>query len=54
MTGGTLPNPEWSNRGRHTREDVLNEFWQISVDDRSVRRESIDTHKNALSKSLFS
>ena len=49
-----VPNHEWSKRGRHKREYVLNEFWKIFVNDRLVRREAKHTHKNAQSNSVFS
>ena len=47
MTGRAWPNPECSKRGRHTREYVFDECWQIFVDDRLV-------HTNAQSKTVFS
>ena len=50
MAGRTWPNPEWSKRGRHTREYVLNKLWQIFVDDKPVRRKAMHTHTNAESK----
>ena len=50
----TLPNYAWSQRARHARDCVLNEFWQIFVDDRLVHRDAINTHANVQSKAVFS
>ena len=54
VTERTWPNHEWSKRGRHTREYVWNELWQIVVGDRPVRKEVIHTQTNAQSKKVFS
>ena len=48
MTVRTWPHPESSNRAKLTREYVLNECWQIFVNDRPVRREAMHTPSNAL------
>ena len=53
-TGRTWPIFEWSERALHSREYVLQEFWQVFVDDRPVHRHAINTHANVLSKAVFS
>ena len=55
-TGRIWRNHEWGKRGRHMREYVLNEFWQIFVDDRPVRREAIQhthTHECTIENSVL-
>ena len=54
VTRRTWPNYERSKRTWHTREYVLNEFWQIFVDDRPVHRDAINFHANVQPKAVFS
>ena len=42
-TGRTWPNAQLSARARFTREDVLKQFWQSFVDDRSDLDNAIQT-----------
>ena len=48
------PGRQWSKRGRHTREYVLNDFWHTFVDDRPFFAEARITETNTQSKAVFS
>ena len=50
----TWPHQESSNRAKLSRDHELNEFWQIFVNDRPVRREATQTQTFAQSRSVFS
>ena len=52
-TGRTWTSYGWSQRW-HAREYLLNEYWQIFVDDRLVPRDAINSHANVQPKAVFS
>ena len=53
-TGRTWTRYGWSQGAWHAREYVLNECWQIFVNDRLVSRDAINSHAHVQSKAVFS